>query len=94
MNLQGKAQIYCNNCNSTFSIDQSNFGDFNPTSVEERNMGSETTYEADLAVNCPSCGADITGNFVYVEYPPGGFNMEEFENIENAKILDSNLSAI
>ena len=68
--------VNCPYCSSANRVD---FSDFYSMSVDEdRQMGTETTYEFDLdEYTCCSCGRIFQIKGYISEYPPGAFNSEK-----------------
>lgn len=51
--------------------------DWEVVDVDERQMGVETTYQADWEDTCPQCGALVSAEFRTWEYPAGCANHAE-----------------
>ena len=75
-------QIECSECGCVIDIAL----DIEAVDSDEREMGSEVTYEGEYEEKCPSCGNDISGRFTVWEYPEGSIN--DVENIvDGAEVL-------
>jgi uncharacterized Zn finger protein len=72
----GNMQIGCQNCGHVNTIDSDDL-DFELVESEEREMGSENTWEAQVEITCDKCGADIEVTHSVYEYPSGTKNSEE-----------------
>ena len=53
--------------------------DWEAVEFDERQMGTETTYQADWEDTCPQCGASVSAQFTTWEYPSGCFNHADAE---------------
>lgn len=53
--------------------------DWEVVDVDERQMGAETTYQADWEDTCPQCGASVSAQFSTWEYPSGCINNSDAE---------------
>lgn len=58
--------------------------DWEAVEWEERQMGTETTYQAQWEDTCPQCGASVSAEFTTWEYPVGCANHShaEYSGIE------------
>lgn len=54
--------------------------------ADEREMGTESHYEAVVQKECEECGSEVIVIFHVWEYPDGVYNDSEIE-IENAKLI-------
>lgn len=72
-------QIECD-CGENITIDlAAETLDWEVVDSDEREMGTESLYEAVLYYDCPKCNNSITITFHVWEYPEGFFNMQDIE---------------
>lgn len=64
-----KIKLTCDSCGELHSVDTSEF-DYDAVDSDERQMGTETTYEGELTITC-ECGAEISVTHRVWEYPEG-----------------------
>jgi hypothetical protein len=83
-------QLKCKNCNHANDYD-SNELEWECVSADERQMGMDSNYVADIEFSCDKCGNEITGQFNYWEYPEGSINNEETTLNGATLISDENL---
>ncbi len=72
----GTAELSCDNCANTFSVDSWDLDIFE-TGSEERNMGPEVFYASVTTLLCPKCGGEIQLDFYASEYPAGILDHQE-----------------
>ena len=82
-------------CGHIFDVDMA---DIEPAweivDADEREMGTESLHEAEVIVECPTCGSEITLTMHVWEYPEGIANMQEIL-AEGAEVVDEcDLSSI
>ena len=95
MKLKGAATLKCESCDEEMTIDASTFDDFENVNVgPERGMGVEVTHTATFYSSCDKCNTEISGDFIYIEYPPGSFNYEGLESVTNAEVKSTILTAL
>lgn len=60
---------------------------FEVVETEEREMGVEKCYEAEITETCDTCEEDVTVNLSVWEYPEGVFNHQEI-TVDNGEVID------
>lgn len=55
--------------------------------ADEREMGTESHYEADVYLSCEECGSELNVIFHLWEYPDGVYNDSEIE-VENGELIE------
>jgi hypothetical protein len=83
--LSGKAELTCNNCHHSFSIDAADL-DLGQVGADERQMGAEIYYSGNVEVGCPKCRSRIEVSCDASEYPIGMPNYHE-TNARGAEIV-------
>ena len=74
--FRGKINFECKECNADSIVDIRDF-DVDHICSDERQMGSENTYELYLDHSCNECQRDIFFKFHVYEYPEGSINYVE-----------------
>lgn len=74
--LSGIAEIECDKCGKSFSIDASDL-DVDQVGAEERQMGAEIFYAGKVELQCPTCRNEIEISYEASEYPVGAPNYSE-----------------
>ncbi len=74
--LSGIAEISCNQCSHSFSIDATDL-DIEQTGADERQMGTEIFYSGEVEVGCPKCHNLIEVTYEASEYPIGSPNYHD-----------------
>lgn len=69
-------KLKCDKCNHVNDY-ESNDLDWECVDSDERQMGMESNFVAEIDFQCDKCGNQITGQFNYWEYPEGSINNEE-----------------
>jgi restriction system protein len=68
--LSGIAEIKCEKCGKTFSIDAADL-DIDQVGADERQMGAEIFYAGKVELQCPKCRNAIQVSYEASEYPVG-----------------------
>ena len=80
-------QIECD-CGEIITIDLSEESlDWEVVESDEREMGTESLYEAVLYYDCPKCNGTLTITLHIWEYPEGFFNMQDIE-VDGGHLVD------
>lgn len=74
--LSGIAEIKCDKCEKSFSIDATDL-DFDQVGANERHMGAEIFYAGEVELQCPKCRNTIEVSYEASEYPVGVPNYSE-----------------
>lgn len=74
--LSGIAEIKCDKCGNSFSIDASDL-DVDQVGADERQMGAEIFYAGEVKLQCPTCRNAIEISYEASEYPVGVPNYSE-----------------
>jgi len=85
--LSGIAEIKCDKCGKTFSIDAADL-DVDQTGADERQMGTEIFYAGEVDLQCPKCRNAIAVIYKASEYPVGVPNYSE-TNARGAQVIRS-----
>ena len=83
----GTLEIACANCGHVRNIDGSELI-FEVVETDEREMGPETTWEAQYDYHCEGieCGEEINVSYTAWEYPSGTKSHEE-ALVDNGKVI-------
>ncbi|REH35874.1 hypothetical protein DFR26_2207 [Paraperlucidibaca baekdonensis] len=88
--IDGEAIYKCSNCGAKHFLHADDF-EFEVQSSDERQMGAETQYVAEIHACCHNCKEAIELEFEVWEYPAGIINCTN-ESANNAEITDSHFS--
>lgn len=83
--LSGIAEIKCEKCGNTFSIDADDL-DIDQVGADERQMGVEIFYVGDVELQCPKCRNAIQVSCEASEYPVGVPNHSE-THVHGAQVI-------
>lgn len=86
MSLKGSLVFKCN-CGEKIEINSSDFDFDNTWTDEDRGMGDEIGFEAEVYSACPSCDKVHTIKYEFSEYPVGAIN---YENL----IIDNDIEVV
>ncbi|MCH4167696.1 MAG: hypothetical protein LKF42_00455 [Streptococcaceae bacterium] len=94
MNLTGFVIVKCGKslCDGTVESDSGEFDLQQTWTDEDRGMGEEIFYSAEVYKKCPECGEEYTLSFECSEYPAGAPNYEDFGVNKDAKVIKNTLS--
>lgn len=81
-------KIQCNGCQKVHQINAKEI-DFAPVDSDERQMGTEITYEGNVEIEC-NCGQNIEVNHLFWEYPEGVENHKETE-VSGGSVVENTL---
>ncbi|MDH4472290.1 MAG: hypothetical protein QE487_06760 [Fluviicola sp.] len=70
-------RIKCKKCGTDYSFEDSEI-EFECVGSDERSMGTENAYSAEIEYDCEKCGNSMRAQFDLWEYPIGAYNYSEY----------------